>query len=87
MERYFMLGNKDHQFFDITAAAYVRNFTFESIKYFLFSTDFLKKKTENGQHGHVKQHGNDMQAFENSILNHLIRGNQSFIEETFDMNL
>ena len=26
MERYFMLGNKDHQFFDITAAAYVRNF-------------------------------------------------------------
>jgi len=26
MERYFMLGNKDHQFFDITASAYVRNF-------------------------------------------------------------
>ena len=23
MERYFMLGDKDHQFFDITAAAYV----------------------------------------------------------------
>ena len=78
-----MLGDKDHQFFDITAAAYVSSLT-PLIAHFHW---FSKEKTEKRHHGHVEKHGKDMQAFENSILNHLIRGNQSFIEETFNMDI
>jgi len=44
MERYFMLGNKDHQFFDITAAAYVRNFILIVSWYSLFATDCFRRK-------------------------------------------